>query len=840
MLKHIYRAIILVAVFIASLFYFSRDIKEVVFRIDSTTQMSNTTFPVVTLKSQDSIINLLHGYAATMDSSQMRESITPIDSSQNLFLYIDEKESTVKKVNYELRNTFDNKLLESGSYSALEKSGTQKIAKLKFTSELEQGKEYALTLTTVTAESKKINYYTRIMLQPSMYVAEKLAYVTDIHNALLSKDTAESVSQYFESSKTAENTNLGQVDIHSSMDLLSYGSLPPEIVSEVIPTIKEISADIASIEFNYFIKGTTEDGEELFYVNEFYRVKYTPSRMYLLNYNRSMQAQFDITKFKHKEGLIKLGVSSGEAAELYLSEGATSVCFVRNGELWLYNLDENRAVRIFSFQQKNGDYIRDRYDQHDIQVVRMNVEGTIDFVVMGYMNRGNYEGRVGMILYRYFPSDTRIQELIYVPVDVPYQILKENVGSFSYMTYNDVYYFVLNQAIYCYNITTKNLVQLAGNMTEDSYIFSKEAGYIAWEEHEDDGTSKKIIVMDLETQATKTIEAEKNSYIHLLGKIDNNMIYGLVKEKDVYTAPNGEVVRPCYKIEIASASKEVKKTYQKSGHYVTSLEVKDNVIHLKRLKKSEQGFVKAKDDHILNQSVVVEPPMKVVGKDSEQMLREYYIDVTKGKEIEKKPKTASTVNTIITDETTLRLEESNKSEAYYVYAYGKIIGKYATAGEAVRVADTMVGVVVNQNQQIVWARGTRNSKVLLEVTPVLAQNGVSTMEACIQMLGEVTKGKQYTVSDIFRSDYLRIVSNQIKATMVNLTGASLEQIQYYINKGRPVIGIGETGSATLLIGYDGISFTVLDPKSGRKNKMTVKVAEKFFDEAGNVFLSFIE
>ena len=65
-------------------------------------------------------------------------------------------------------------------------------------------------------------------------------------------------------------------------------------------------------------------------------------------------------------------------------------------------------------------------------------------------------------------------------------------------------------------------------------------------------------------------------------------------------------------------------------------------------------------------------------------------------------------------------------------------------------------------------------------------------------------------------------------------------IQYYINKGRPVIGIGETGSATLLIGYDGISFTVLDPKSGRKNKMTVKVAEKFFDEAGNVFLSFIE
>lgn len=840
MLKHIYRIIILIAVFIASLAYFSRDIKEVVFHIDSTTQMSEATFPIITLKSGEETMNLLHGYGTTMESNLIRDSITPVDSAQSIFVYIDENESTVKKVNYELRDTFDNSLLESGSYSALEKSGDQKIAKIKFSTEMVTGKEYALTVTTVTAESKKINFYTRVMRSPSTHVAEKLAYVQTIHKALFDKEGVETVSQYFEPSRGADNTSLGYVNINSSIDLISFGALQPQIITQVIPTIKELASDIASIELDYYIQGTTDDGTEIYSVKEFYRVKYTASRMYLLNYERTMEAQFDINLFSKSKGEIKLGICADDTADLYIGEGETSLCFVRNGELWYYSLDDNRAVRVFSFRQTNTDYIRDVYDQHDIKVLNMNVEGTIDFVVYGYMNRGNYEGRIGMILYRYYPSDTRIEELVYIPVDEPYQILRENIGDFSYLTYNDVYYFMINQTIYSYNIITKSLKKLADDIDESNYVFSKQERYIAWEELDENGLASSITVLDLENQTTKAIGTNSNEIIYLLGMIDENMIYGTARRSDVYTTLNGEVVVPCYEVKIVDSQGVEKKTYSKNGFYVTGITVHDNVINLTRVKQQDGNFERAADDHILNQIVVTKDAMEITTRVTEKSLTEYYIALTKGEAIAKKPKVATTVSTIITDETALRLEESELIESYYVYAYGEVEGRYTSAGEAVAIADAKVGVVVNQNQQLVWARGTRNSKVALEVTPVYTTDGFSSSEACLSMLSQFTKGKQYQISQAFRSKSLEVASQEIQATVVNLTGASLDQVMYFVNKGRPVIAAKSSSQAILITGYDGVNITTVDPQTRVTSKMTVKAAEELFEKAGNVFLSFIE
>lgn len=840
MLKHVYRTIILIAVFIASLAYFSRDIKEVVFRVDRTTQMSETTFPVITLKTGDNIINLLHGYAGTMESNLMRDAITPLDSTQSLFVYIDENESTVKKVNYELRDTFDNTQIETGSYSALEKSGDQKVAKIKFTTAMVPGKEYALTVTTVTAESKKINFYTRVMVSPSYYLAEKLAYVDEIHKALFDKDTMETVSQYFEPSNASDNSTLNYVNIHSSIDLISFGAIEPEIISEVIPTVKEISADIASIELNYYIKGTTDDGTEIYAVKEFYRVKYTAARMYLLNYERTMEEQFDIGLFSTSKGEIKLGIASEDAASLYIGEGDTSLCFVREGELWYYSLDENKAVRVFSFRQDSTDYIRDVYDQHDIKVLNMNVEGTIDFMVYGYMNRGNYEGRVGMILYRYYPSDTRIEELVYIPVDQPYQIMREHIGDFAYLTYNDVYYFMLNQTIYSYDIITKTLSELANDIDDSNYVFSKEQKYLAWEDLNEDGLAESITIMDLENQKSKTIQAGDGDTIRLFGMIDQNMIYGIAKQSDVYTTLNGDVVVPCNELKIADSQGTVKKNYSKKDYYVTGLTVADNVINLHRVKKSDGTFAIATDDHILNQIVEKKEAMELTTRVTEKALTEYYIALTNGEAIPRKPKVSTAATTIITDETALRLEDKELIESYYVYAYGEVEGRYPTAGEAVTIADAKVGVVVNQNQQIVWARGTRNSKVSLDVTPVYTEDGVNSFEACLSMLSQFTKGKQLKISEAFTSKALERQSDQIHATVVNLTGASLDQILYFVNKGRPVIA-GKNATQTVLItGYDGTNLTILDPQARTNSKMTVKTAENLFSEAGNVFLSFIE
>ena len=65
MLKYLYKGIILVCIFAASLYYFGRDIKEEVFDLQKTVEMGETTFPVLTIRLNQDEINLLHGTAAT-------------------------------------------------------------------------------------------------------------------------------------------------------------------------------------------------------------------------------------------------------------------------------------------------------------------------------------------------------------------------------------------------------------------------------------------------------------------------------------------------------------------------------------------------------------------------------------------------------------------------------------------------------------------------------------------------------------------------------------------------------------------------------------------------------
>ena len=86
-----------------------------------------------------------------------------------------------------------------------------------------------------------------------------------------------------------------------------------------------------------------------------------------------------------------------------------------------------------------------------------------------------------------------------------------------------------------------------------------------------------------------------------------------------------------------------------------------------------------------------------------------------------------------------------RPECYYVYAYGEIEGKYQNAGEAIQVANEKVGVVVNQNQQIVWKRGTRSINTSLSVTNVFADGGKSSYDACldkcVRLAGQTGPGR---------------------------------------------------------------------------------------------------
>jgi hypothetical protein len=832
---------------VASLYYFSRDIKEVVYNADNTTVMENATFPLVTIKTGDNKINLLHGYSSNLDANVVRESVTPIGTDQTFEVYINQEDYTIKKMNYELRDFVGNNLIENNSVSVFENSGDEITAKIKFNSELAPGQEYAVKITLITSESQKMYYYERIKIIDNAYLKEKLSFIMDFHNAIKNKNTAEKITQYLEPDGNADSSSLAYVNINSSFDLITWGNLKPEFLTDVIPMVKEIYNDTASVELSYFIEADVSGIKEKYQVTEFYRVRYSASRMYLLNYERRMEALFDPNLASISKSEFKLGISGDDNLPYLVSDDQKKLAFVRNQDLWFYDLDKNEMVQVFSFRQEKTDYIRDQYDQHDIRLLSMDAEGNVDFLVYGYMNRGQYEGKVAVILYRFVRSENRIEELVYIPVEETYQTLKENLGNFTYVNSKEVFFFHINNTIYSYNLVTKELVQIATNIHQNGIVVLKDQKYVIWQANSDLKLSKNICLMNLETGDIQTISSKTGYNIRLLGMIDSNIIYGYVRENDILSMVDGKVIAPLSEIEIASPEKEVLKSYKKAGYYISSVKVNDNVVTLNRVRKENSGgsfsYVPASDDFIMNQVKTNTELIKVNTRVTDKALTELYMTLPDGVIINAVPKITKPVLTVIAQDPTVRLEDTKQDTVYYYpYVSGGIKGAYTDAADAVNIARDNIGVVLDSDNRLVWEKGVKSTQhtitdmATLSWSPATGNSVENGLDLMLTYQGLRLNKTKLSLNN--RSAYDVLLENS-RYTPIRLTGITLDDALYYVSENRPVLAVKGDQKAVLIYGYDTFNIMTIDPSTGYKSKMGIQDSTNMFKEAGNVFLSYL-
>lgn len=845
MLKHVYRAIILLCVFTASLYYFSLDMKEEVINDEKTVQMSKASFPIITLRVNDTEINQMHGYSNNINASIVRESITPLDQDQSLNIVIDEKEDDVKRVIYELRSVSDERLLETSTINALDKEGDFKKAKIKFDTPLRENEEYAVKVTLVTIKSKKMNYYTRVKLLPGSNYKEKLDFTMDFHNTIMDKERAEDIIRYLEPNPKQDNSNLAYVNIHSKFDLVSWGNLKPQVIGEVIPTIKELTPEMGSIELKYMISAETDSGLEYYNVQEFYRVRYTFSRMYLLNYERRMESVFDLNLTSLTQSQFKVGITNQEKMDLVTSADDTKLAFVRERELWYYNLAENNAIKVFSFRQEDSDKIRDVYDQHNVRILNLDDNGNIDFIVYGYMNRGVYEGKVGIVLYRFYSGENRIEELVYIPTNVTYQILKEQLGEFSYVNQYSTFYFTIQNTIYAYNLISRNLTTIATDISNSNFIVSKENQYLAFQNSSDQKEADTIIVLDLETGAEQQITAPKGSNIRLLGKIHENMVYGFVKHDDITTTVDGKLLVPMYQIQIADYNRNILKDYKTSDYYITDTIIEDNIITLHRVEQVKENgntyYKTASTDNILNKVINSTSVFKLTERVTDLTLTEQYISLPSGYLMKERPKNKNTLNTIITKDTTLRLKEDGSLPGeYVVYALGGIEGFYDLAGDAIKDASSLVGTVLNGKQEVIWERGVRKStSEIKNIAPIYNMDNIDSMMASAMMLVSYQKSVVVNSNQIPKKvSAYEFLNDNIGDKLLNLTGCSLDDVLYYVSDQRPVIALKDSNHGVLIVGYDSYNITVIDPALGKTMKIGLNDSMAMFKASGNVFISY--
>lgn len=840
MIKYIYKSVILLLVFIGALFFFGHQMETDINDAGKSVDITEESFPYIQVETQGHVINPLYGYSEPIESSIVRESVTPVSQNKKITLRVSKAKSPLIKLQYQIIDKESGEIYDTKSINAI--GAKQQKIDIVFDYSFKTSTEYILDIMGTSGEGRQIHYYTRLKYyMDESNLDKKLAFVKKFHKDTFTKSKAQELARNLETSATNRNTTLATVDITSSSDLVTWGGMSPKIISDEMVTVKEYNLETACVQYNYFVKASTSAGQEIYHIKEFYRVRYASGQNYLLNFDRTMEAEFDVSTASSQTSQLKLGVTNDSSSKMLTNKEEKVLYFTRGGTLYSYDMEKNTVTKIYSSFSEKAGYGYRTYDEQAIRLLKVDEKNNLYFCAYGYFPRGRYEGDVAVILYEYSASGS-LREMVYMPVSATYQQLKEDFEEYGYVSSRGIYYFTVANTVYAYNMTGKRLEKLAENIKEKSFMTMESVNCYVWSSSLGNGYGESITIYNLETDEKQVIyQPDSKTYIRLLGVIEDNVVYGYVRKSDIVRAKEGSLIIPSYELNIADIHGKVLKKFKKSGKYIQSIKATGNVVNMSLCrKKGKRSYVSAGEDSILNRSETKGAKFAYTSRVTSKMLTEWYIRFPSTFEMPGEPKLQKGPKTLTTSERYVRLERPGITK-YYVYAVGKITAAFESESKAIREADAQMGVVVSSNHQVVWERsGSFLQNNISGITVTKSGKKVSNPAACAHM---VLKQHHVDVSaeELTKKD--KPVYNMLAeyiAKPMNLKGCTLEQVLYFVSGNKSVIAMTGNNKAVVISGYTGSVLYLYDPESGTRKTVSRSQYETIFKDAGNRFVSYME
>jgi len=314
------------------------------------------------------------------------------------------------------------------------------------------------------------------------------------------------------------------------MEQLAFAGLDVYEITEPVATFKELASETAVFTIDYLAGVKTGNLERKYFVEEYYRIKYTTDVTYLLDYERTMHQITDENELEITPATLTLGITDYDIG-LVESEDGNIFAFVNEGRLFSYNLINGEFTKLFSFYDEYNFDERTINDDHDIKVLRVDEAGNAWFLVYGYMNRGTYEGKVGMALYEYDGVNKVIDEKMFISSNKSAEIVMKEIEELAYLNKNGVFYFMLDRSIYSYDIDGKAIEEIVTDLEENMYGVSASGSEIVWQIGKGVNSSESLMVMNLNTGQITPIEAPEGEYIKPLAFVNEDFIYGLCVKK---------------------------------------------------------------------------------------------------------------------------------------------------------------------------------------------------------------------------------------------------------------------------------------------------------------------
>ncbi|MCI9338249.1 MAG: hypothetical protein HFH93_12065 [Lachnospiraceae bacterium] len=806
-----------------------------------TMEMAPASFPLVTMVMDGQACNELHGYGAGTDVAFQRDSVTVLGESRDTDFAVDTYGARVAAISVQVRSADGARLIENTEITDYVTTEGKISGHIALKDLIEPDTEYSLTILLTLEEGKQISYYTRIIWSDRLHVTEKMEFCRDFHERLFDKEAARELTKYLESNARLEdNTSFHKVNIYSSFRQITWGNLDVRQIGNPMLRLTEIGEQTASVLIDFMV-ATSEEGESTYYrAREYYRLRYTADRIYLLSYERTMTQIPDRERLCEDDRIV-LGIA-GTDVDMKESEDGNIVVFGIANQLYSYNITTNKLAAIFSFYDEQNADARTMYDQHAIKILDVNEGGNVEFAVYGYMNRGRHEGEVGIQVYTYSSEQNTVEELLYIPYDKPYSVLAAQMEELLYLNREQKLYLTLDGVVYGIDLVDRTCSGLIETAQDESLQVSDNHKIIVWPSGEDIYHSDALYIQNLGSDTTESITVPRGEVIRPLGFMDEDIIYGIAHGDDVVQEHSGRIFFPMHTIGICDSEGELLKEYRQSGVYVTGCTVAANQITLERVRRLESGeYQEAEQDHVMNNMEEEEGKNAVVTVDTEKYERLVVIQMRKS--IEGKSAMLLTPKEVVYEGgRRLSLPDREGRDRYYVYgAYG-VDGIFFSSAHAVDLAYKASGVVIDESGRRIWLRGNRAAKnqiMAIKATEAVPREEV--LAACLDTMLAYEGITRNTRPYLERGDTILEIlgENLTDAAVLDLTGCSLDAVLYYVNQDIPVLALTEREGAVLLVGFNETEVGIMDPAAGTISTVKNSEAARWFEENGNQFITYL-
>lgn len=839
-IKSLIKAVVLIIVFVTTLFVASKVMNKE--HNNNTMELESATFPVMNMVYGDTAYNELHGYSGRQIISCLDEDITLLDDERGTGYHIDTYGNDITSVEFEVRTTDGQELIENGSITNYVKNGSSIDGTLYIKDLVEEGSEYSLAFILTVDSDKKIYYYTKIIWSDGMNFDDKINFITDFHDRLFDINEAAEIKKYLETdSSLSDNSTFAEVNIHSSFRQVTYGDLNPVQLDEPVIELRDISDSMATVLLKYIV-ATGEAESRIYYsAQESYRVKLGTERMYLIDYERKMEQLPDTSRLCVNDKIV-LGIRDTDV-DYAVSEDGNTVVFVSAGMLFSYGSGTNKLTEVFAFYGNDDFDKRAMYDAHSIKILDIEESGTIEFAVYGYMNSGRHEGETGIEIYRFDDKLNTIEELAYIPYDKSYGMLEAELDSLLYLNRQQHLFLTLENKVYCIDLEDRTVT--VRNDVENDDTLSSSSDHrilISTRLYDNSEFASSLVLTNLKNETDISIQATDGDAIKSLGFVGDDVIYGIAHLDDIKTDTSGRTVFPMYQVVICDETGSLIKCYEYDGYYVTDMEFRDNQLIFERATIDASGSIKdAEPDCITigsmgNDSSVIDATTVVD-------VYETYVQLQLADTVD-----TESLKTVIPKEVVYEggrevTIDAKQAGRYFVYDAFGLVKIYNLASNAVESASEKSGWVYDDSGVLIWKKINKKSKnqimAIEEESVTEEKNSLSVcLDAMLKYEG-VIRNTDYLLQQ--GESVLDILGENLEGCLVlDLKGCSLDSILYYVSGDVPVLVMSGEGEAKLITGYNDSIVVVLEPEKGTLSRIPIEEAESIFDSCGNEYITYVE